>query len=78
MNWIIAILTIEFVALLSFTILVHKIVKKDTAVVFNVKQCPCCKKQSMETIMRFQRRGPPQNWKTLATDLLALIRNATP
>jgi hypothetical protein len=57
---------------------VHKVVNKETAVIFNVKQCPCCKKQSMETIMRFQRRGPPQDWKTLATDLLALLTNATP
>jgi hypothetical protein len=54
------------------------VIIKEAAEVFNVKQCPCCKKQSMETLMRFQRRGPPQDWKTLAQDLLALITKATP
>jgi hypothetical protein len=57
---------------------VHKMLNKDTIIIFNPRQCPCCKKDTMETIMRFQRRGPPQDWKTLATDLLALITNATP
>jgi hypothetical protein len=55
----------------------RKAVIKATAVVCNARQCPCCKKQSMEVLMRFQRRGPPQDWKTLATDLLALITNAS-
>jgi hypothetical protein len=42
-------------------------------VAYNPKQCPCCKKQTMETVMRFNRRGPPVDWKELATDLLACI-----
>lgn len=46
------------------------------ATLYNPKQCPCCGKQTMETILRFQRRGPPPDWKTLAQDLLACI--ATP
>jgi hypothetical protein len=40
------------------------------AVPFNPNQCPCCKKETMETVMRFNQRGPPANWKQLAKDLL--------
>ncbi len=46
---------------------------KATPVVYNPKQCPCCKKETMETVMRFNRRGPPVFWKELAADLLACI-----
>ena len=38
---------------------------------YNPDQCPCCKKETMETVMRFNRRGPPANWKEMAADLLA-------
>ena len=38
---------------------------------YNPNQCPCCKKETMETLMRFNRRGPPDNWKEMAADLLA-------
>jgi len=41
---------------------------------FNPKQCPCCKKETMETVMRFNRRGPPVDWKEQATDLMNCIR----
>jgi len=37
---------------------------------FNPKQCPCCKKEAMQTIMRFNRRGPPADWQQMAADLL--------
>lgn len=47
-----------------------------TATLYDPRECPCCGKQTMETILRFQRRGPPPDWKTLAQDLLACI--ATP
>jgi hypothetical protein len=40
------------------------------AVPFNPNQCPCCKKETMETVMRFNHRGSPANWKQLAKDLL--------
>jgi hypothetical protein len=55
-------------------------INKCTTVIYHPKVCPCCKKQTMETLMRFQRRGPPVDWKTLAQDLLACITNtsATP
>ncbi len=42
-------------------------------VAYNPKQCPTCKKETMETIMRFRRRGPPADWKLLAADLLDCI-----
>jgi hypothetical protein len=45
---------------------------------YNVKQCPCCKKVTKETIMRFNRRGPPVRWEQLATDLLNCITDITP
>ena len=49
------------------------VVTKATPVAYNPKQCPCCKKETMETVMRFRRRGPPVDWKELAIDLLACI-----
>jgi len=33
---------------------------------FNPKECPCCKQQTMRTIMCFNRRAPPDNWAELA------------
>ena len=47
---------------------------KAAPVPYNPKQCPCCKKETMESLMRFNRRGPPDNWKEKATDLLAGIK----
>jgi len=43
---------------------------------FNPKQCPCCKKETMETIMQFKRRGPPADWKETAMKLLGCIKPA--
>ena len=44
---------------------------KAAPVAYNPKQCPQCKKETMETVMRFTRRGPPAGWEEIATDLLA-------
>ena len=41
---------------------------------YNVKQCPCCKKDTMATILVFNRRGPPAGWQRMAKDLLACIQ----
>ncbi|HUP14426.1 MAG TPA: transposase, partial [Niastella sp.] len=41
---------------------------------YDPKQCLCCKKQTMETLMRFNRRGPPDNWKEKAAILLTGIK----
>jgi hypothetical protein len=35
--------------------------------------CPCCKNNTMQILMRFNRRGPPPGWIQLATDLLESI-----
>jgi len=43
---------------------------------FNPKQCPCCKKETMETVMQFKRRGPPADWKEIAMHLLESIKPA--
>ena len=40
---------------------------------YNPTQCPCCKKDTMRTIMRFNRRGPPQDWKEMAEKMLECI-----
>lgn len=40
---------------------------------YNPKQCPGCKKETMETIIPFMRRGPPDGWQQLAEDLLNCI-----
>jgi hypothetical protein len=46
---------------------------KIKSIIYNPKECPCCKKEMMETIMRFNRRGPPADWKEMAINLLACI-----
>lgn len=47
---------------------------KVDVVVYNPKQCPCCKKETMLTIMQFSRRGPPPDWRELAMDLLEMVK----
>ncbi len=47
-----------------------EVVAKAAPEPYNPLRCPCCKKETMETLMRFNRRGPPANWKKLAADLL--------
>lgn len=48
-------------------------VNKPLRELYDPKQCPCCKKATMETVMRFNRRGPPTDWMQMATDLLNSI-----
>ena len=43
----------------------------------NPKQCPQCKKQTMENLMCYNKRGPPLRWEQLAKDLLARITKTT-
>jgi hypothetical protein len=38
--------------------------------IFNPAQCPCCKKETMLTILRFNLRGPPVDWEDVAKKLL--------
>lgn len=41
---------------------------------YNPKQCPCCKKETMHTLLHFNHRGPPPHYMHLAADILyALI-----
>ncbi len=60
-------------AQLPMAVQLSAVVAKASAAVYNPKQCPCCRKETMETVMRFRRRGPPADWKEMATDLLASI-----
>ena len=41
---------------------------------YNPRQCPCCKKETMQTVMHFSRRGPPAGWRALAMDLLEMVK----
>jgi len=41
---------------------------------YNPKECPCCKKETMLAILRFNRRGPPENWQDLAKKVLECLR----
>jgi hypothetical protein len=38
--------------------------------IYNPLQCPCCKKETMQTLLRFNRRGPPADWKKMAENIL--------
>jgi hypothetical protein len=46
-------------------------ITKAAPAAYNPRQCPCCKKETMETLMCFNRRGPPADWKERAAGLLA-------
>jgi len=37
---------------------------------FNPLKCPCCKKETMQTLVRYNRRGPPEDWKQIAQNIL--------
>ncbi|MGH2563182.1 MAG: IS91 family transposase [Ginsengibacter sp.] len=41
--------------------------------IYNPLQCPRCKKLTMQTILRFNRRGPPADWKQMAEKLLECL-----
>jgi hypothetical protein len=41
--------------------------------IYDPLQCPCCKKQTMQTLLRFNRRGPPADWKQMAKNILECI-----
>jgi len=38
------------------------------------KECPCCKKETMVELIRFNSRGPPGNWYDLAKNELECLR----
>lgn len=52
---------------------IKPVVTKPAPQPYNPKQCLCCKKETMETLMRFKGRGPPVEWKQVATDMLSCI-----
>ena len=41
--------------------------------IYDPLQCPCCKKQTIQTLMRFNRRGPPADWRVMAKIILECI-----
>ena len=44
------------------------------SITYNPRQCPCCKKETMETVMRFNLRGPPTDWKEQSEALMSCIK----
>lgn len=44
--------------------------KKAKTKIFNPTECPCCKKETLLTILRFNRRGPPVDWEDVAKKIL--------
>lgn len=42
--------------------------------IYNPLQCPKCKKESMASILRFNRRGPPADWEEEAKRFLECVR----
>jgi len=47
---------------------------KTKATPFNPIVCPCCKKETMQTLMNFDHRGPPANYKETLMHRLQLIK----
>lgn len=41
--------------------------------IYNPLQCPKCKKETMATILRFNRRGPPTDWEEEAKKILECV-----
>ena len=41
--------------------------------IYNPLQCPDCKKETMQTLLRFNRRGPPGDWKQIANHILECL-----
>ena len=46
---------------------------KPKSELYNPKQCPCCKKETMHTILQFTRRGPPADWEDMAKNILECV-----
>ena len=40
---------------------------------YNPLTCPCCKKQTMQQLINFNQRGPPNNWRKHTTRILQAI-----
>ncbi len=40
---------------------------------YNHDECPCCKKETMIMILYFNRRGPPENWRDLANNIIECL-----
>ena len=46
---------------------------KPQSELYNPKQCPCCNKETMHTILEFNRRGPPADWEVMAKNVLECL-----
>ena len=46
---------------------------KPSKEIYNPLLCPCCKKVTMQTILKFNRRDPLSDWKEKAKEILKMI-----
>jgi hypothetical protein len=49
---------------------IKPVIKKEP---FNPRQCPVCKKETMQTVLQFKNKPPPAYWQQMAKDVLAAI-----
>lgn len=47
---------------------------KVRATPYNPLQCKCCKQETMITILNFDQRGPPNNWKVFSKNFLQIVK----
>ena len=48
--------------------------EKSKAAPYNPLVCPCCKKETMVTLLNFDMRGPPINWRITSKQLLNTLK----
>lgn len=41
---------------------------------YNPLKCPCCKHETMITIINFDQRGPPTNWNVFSKNFLQIVK----
>lgn len=48
--------------------------RKTTGIIYNPLKCPCCKKETMITVLTFDQRGPPTNWGKQSQYFLQIVK----
>ncbi len=46
---------------------------KPKSELYNPKQCPCCKKETMYRILRFNPHGPSADWEAMVKNILGCV-----
>jgi hypothetical protein len=53
----------------------HKLLSGSKPQIYNPKMCPCCNRETMQTILHFKSRAPPENWMKTAKIMLNLLNH---